>query len=68
LYDDKSVLSQEGRYVVFQPDLGGWNNIRMGAESVVMFALATGRTLVLPPNAPWYLLNKVIMMLLFYIC
>lgn len=45
--------------VVFEPDRGGWNNIRMAAETAMIFALATGRVLVLPPKAKWYLLDKV---------
>ena len=34
---------EEQKYVVFQPDNGGWNNIRMAAETVMIFAHATGR-------------------------
>ena len=39
-------------------DVGGWNNIRMKMELVLVLAYATGRTLVLPPDQPMYLLNK----------
>lgn len=39
-------------------DVGGWNNIRMQLELVLVFAYTTGRTLVLPPDQPMYLLNK----------
>ena len=46
------------RYVTFEPDRGGWNNIRMSLEIVMVFAAATGRTLVLPPDTPFYLLSK----------
>ena len=46
------------KYVTFEPDVGGWNNIRMQMELVLVFAAATGRTLVLPPDQPMYLLNK----------
>lgn len=46
------------RYVTFEPDVGGWNNIRMQMETVIVFAAATGRTLVLPPDQPFYLLDK----------
>ena len=46
------------RYVVFEPDLGGWNNIRMALEIVILFAHTTGRILVLPPNAVLYLLAR----------
>lgn len=46
------------KYVTFEPDVGGWNNIRMQMEIVLVFAYATGRILVLPPDQPMYLLNK----------
>lgn len=46
------------KYVTFETDAGGWNNIRMSMEIVVVFALATGRTLVMPPDMPLYLLWK----------
>lgn len=46
------------QYVTFEPDHGGWNNIRMSMEVVLVFAFVTGRTLVLPPEQPMYLLNK----------
>ena len=50
--------SKEKRYVSFEPDRGGWNNIRMSLENVIVFAAATGRTLVLPPDTPFYLLSQ----------
>jgi hypothetical protein len=46
------------KYISFEPDVGGWNNIRMQMETVLVMAIATGRTLVLPPDQPLYLLNK----------
>eukprot|EP01041_Mallomonas_annulata_P004121 gene4121-8192_t len=52
----KAPYSQQ-KYVVFQPDGGGWNNIRMAAETAMIFAHTTGRTLVMPPTAVWYLLT-----------
>jgi len=51
------AIQNRTRYVVFEADQGGWNNIRMALEVVVVFAHATGRTLVLPPSTVLYLLN-----------
>jgi len=48
----------ETRYLTFEPDQGGWNNIRMALETVLVMAFAMGRTLVLPPANPIYLLNQ----------
>ena len=49
---------EERKYVVFEPDHGGWNNIRMAAEVAMVFAHATGRILVMPPMMVFYLLNN----------
>ncbi len=48
---------EEERFLTFEPDSGGWNNIRMSLEILVVFAATTGRTLVLPPKEPMYLLG-----------
>ena len=45
------------RYMTFEPDGGGWNNIRMSMETCLAMAVATGRTLVLPPSQQMYLLG-----------
>ena len=37
--------THEKRYVTFEPDHGGWNNIRMGMETAALFAWSTGRIL-----------------------
>ena len=52
------TTSTETKYISFAPDRGGWNNIRMSMEVIFIFALATGRTLVLPPDTKLYLLAK----------
>jgi len=38
------------KYLVFEPDVGGWNNKRMALETTILLAHATGRTLVIPPR------------------
>ena len=37
------------KYLTFEVDEGGWNNIRMSMETAVALSLITGRILVLPP-------------------
>jgi len=59
--DRKSLLipaDAPRRYVSFEYDEGGWNNIRMAMEIALVYALSTGRTLVVPPKNHLYLLNK----------
>lgn len=45
------------KFLTFEPDQGGWNNVRMSMENIFLLAAATGRTLVMPPQAPFYLLG-----------
>jgi GDP-fucose protein O-fucosyltransferase len=47
---------EEELYLTFEPDEGGWNNIRMAMETAVALAVSMGRTLVLPPKMRFYLL------------
>merc|ERR1711935_1195916 len=47
----------ERQYLSFEPDAGGFNNIRMSMETVVTMAVAMGRVLVLPPSQKMYLLG-----------
>eukprot|EP01038_Epipyxis_sp_PR26KG_P009771 gene9771-13143_t len=46
------------KYLTFEYDHGGWNNVRMGIESLVVVAHAIGRTIVFPPQQHLYLLDK----------
>jgi hypothetical protein len=46
------------KYLTFEPDGGGFNNIRMSLETIVVMAHAMGRTLVMPPSQNHYLLRK----------
>ena len=52
-----SSSSSKHYYLTFEPDPGGWNNIRMSMEIIFVLAAVTGRILVLPPKAPFYLLG-----------
>jgi len=54
----KKAKGNKIHYLTFEPDHGGWNNIRMAMETVVVMAHAMGRTLVLPPSQNMYLLDQ----------
>lgn len=53
----EAALPSTGKYLLFTPDAGGLNNIRIGWEMTGAVARRTGRTLVLPPPTPMYLLD-----------
>jgi len=46
------------KYLTFEPDEGGWNNIRMSIETATAMAHTMGRILVLPFEQDVYLLGK----------
>eukprot|EP00986_Skeletonema_menzelii_P005115 scaffold1811_cov145-Skeletonema_menzelii.AAC.6 len=61
--DDKFVSpiganSDKRKYLTFEPDGGGFNNIRMSMETMIVMAHAMSRTLVMPPSQGMYLLRK----------
>jgi hypothetical protein len=57
LLEGQLPAARANRYIVFDVDEGGWNNIRLVFEYVAVLAAITGRSLVLPPRSPWYLIN-----------
>jgi hypothetical protein len=46
----------EDKYLSIEMDTGGFNNIRLGLEAMVVYAAVTGRTLVFPPATSWCVL------------
>eukprot|EP00927_Polykrikos_kofoidii_P042551 TRINITY_DN3655_c0_g1_i1.p1 TRINITY_DN3655_c0_g1~~TRINITY_DN3655_c0_g1_i1.p1 ORF type:complete len:503 (+),score=93.10 TRINITY_DN3655_c0_g1_i1:143-1510(+) len=58
--DGNIVLAESSKvptYLTFNTDAGGMNNMRMLLEYAVHLASTTGRTLVLPPQEGWYLID-----------
>ena len=47
------------KFLTFEYDQGGWNNVRMSLECMIQIAHAVGRTLVIPPQQHLYLLGEV---------
>lgn len=58
IVQDQRPKPDTQHFLTFEPDGGGWNNIRMALETVIAIAVATQRTLVLPPKHKLYLLRK----------
>mmetsp|Transcript_24407 Transcript_24407/g.49913 ORF Transcript_24407/g.49913 Transcript_24407/m.49913 type:complete len:307 (+) Transcript_24407:1922-2842(+) len=44
------MSNRKPKYLTFEMDGSGWNNIRMGFENLILLAHAMARTLVLPPK------------------
>jgi len=49
---------RQDAYLTFEYDAGGWNNIRMGLECLVVLGHVLRRTVVLPPPQPLYLISN----------
>jgi hypothetical protein len=51
------IKAKRRRYLTFEPDTGGWNNLRISFENLLILAAVSGRALVLPPEQVMYLLD-----------
>ena len=56
-FHSMDIKVKRRRYLTFEPDTGGWNNLRISFENVLTLAALSGRTLVLPPEQAMYLLD-----------
>jgi hypothetical protein len=50
-------LPPTNKFIMFQIDCGGLNNIRMQFETLTVLSWLSGRTIVLPPASKWYLMG-----------
>ena len=56
-HEPENEAPRRDKYIAFNTDRGGLNNIRIALEYAVIFAYVTRRTLILPPASPWYLID-----------
>lgn len=50
IQESKAASFHRIKYLTFEMDFSGWNNIRIGFENMILLAHSMGRTLVLPPK------------------
>ena len=46
------------KFIIFNYDIGGFNNIRISFEVIIILAKLLGRVLIVPPKTNMYLLDK----------
>lgn len=61
-----STASEKEHFLTFEVDHGGFNNIRLQFETVVVLAHLLNRTLVLPPKQRYYLIGNDVLLEHFY--
>ena len=49
-YDSSNASFHRAKYLTFEMDWGGWNNMRIQVENIMVLAHSMGRTLVMPPK------------------
>jgi len=57
-FQELHQTEEEEKYVIFKKDPAGWNNVRMALETFIVMGVSMGRTIVLPPEQNFYMLNN----------
>ena len=55
---NKHRIQPNDRFIIFNYDIGGFNNIRISFEVIIILAKLLNRVLVIPPKTNMYLLDK----------
>jgi len=60
-FSNSSASARPQKFLTFEPDQAGFNNIRLAFELAVVLAQAMGRTLVIPPKSTiWKMPGKAV--------